>query len=125
MSTPVDYPTIRAALLGRAMELAETWLPGGQLVHNEWVCGNVMGGAGDSLKLSIAKGLWHDWAAAEDTPEAGGDLIHLRAQQLGCSDHEAATQLWSELHLVGDGAPRPAPLPVKAAPRRAGGAGGL
>lgn len=114
----VDYVRLRAELLARADELVARWLPGGQLVKGEWIVGDVRGSAGDSLKVSIGKGLWHDWAAAKDTPEAGGDLIHLRALQLGVPDHQAAVELWRELGLDGQD-PRPSPPPEKPAPRGA------
>lgn len=114
MTDRVDYAALRAELLARAEELVPLWLPGGQIVKGEWTCGDVRGGSGDSLKVHLRKGVWHDWAAADDTPEAGGDLIHLRAQQLGVSDHEAALVLWRELRLVA-GSPPPAKPAARAA----------
>jgi twinkle protein len=68
-----------AALLARdAQAVAEYLLPNGRRQGREWVCGDVEGGAGNSLKIVVdgsKAGVWKDFATDDS-----GDLIGLWMQ---------------------------------------------
>lgn len=76
-----------ASLLAKsAPAVAEMLLPDGKRKGREWVCGDVDGSAGNSLKLCLEggkAGMWKDFATDE-----GGDLIGLwmRARSLSLFD---------------------------------------
>lgn len=96
-----QWETLRRELVARVDELAAAWLPTGSRVGGKWVAGDVHGAPGDSLNLALSgdrAGLWFDHGAAADG-EKSGDLVHLRAVQLGLTDAEAGERLWSELGL--------------------------
>ena len=62
-------------LAGRIEEVAPMLLPGGRRHGNEWLCGDLTGAPGDSLKLSMTgthAGHWRDWATDDH-----GDLVDL------------------------------------------------
>lgn len=66
---------LSAQLVGRIEELAPMLLPGGRRHGNEWICGDLSGGPGDSLKLTMTgahAGQWRDWATDDH-----GDLLDL------------------------------------------------
>jgi hypothetical protein len=113
--SPDQWSTLRAELVARVDELAVAWLPGGRRDGGEWKCGDVHGGVGSSFNLRLTgdkAGLWLDHAASER-----GDLVHLRAVQLGLTDAEAGERLWAELGL--DAAPSTGKPPARpSAPRK-------
>lgn len=66
---------LSARLVDRIEELAPMLLPGGRRHGNEWLCGDLSGNPGNSLKLTMAgphAGQWRDWAT-----EDHGDLVDL------------------------------------------------
>lgn len=66
---------LSARLAGRVEELAPMLLPGGKRHGNEWLCGDLSGGPGESLKLTMTgphAGQWRDWATDDH-----GDLMDL------------------------------------------------
>lgn len=72
-----------ASLLAREVErVAAKLLPDGKRKGAEWVCGDIDGSAGDSLKLRVSgdkAGVWSDFATGES-----GDLIGLWMQTQNC-----------------------------------------
>jgi twinkle protein len=68
--------TIAEKLADRAEEVVSILLPGGKSHGNEWICGDINGGPGDSLKVTLSghhRGQWRDWATEDDR----GDLLDL------------------------------------------------
>jgi hypothetical protein len=114
-----QWETLRRELVARVDELAAAWLPTGSRVGGKWVAGDARGAPGDSLNLALAGdkvGLWFDHGAAAEG-EKSGDLVHLRAVQLGITDAEAGERLWIELGL--DAAPATGKPPARpSAPRK-------
>lgn len=56
--------------------ICQMLLPGGRLEKGQWLCGDLAGGPGDSLKVNLSgphAGHWRDWASDDDK----GDLIDL------------------------------------------------
>lgn len=75
----------------RAESVCSLLLPGGRILKNEWVCGSIQGGEGDSLKVHLQGsyiGSWRDWATDEH-----GDLIDLWRASRGCGRAEAFKQV--------------------------------
>ena len=83
---------ISERLSAQAQTVAALLLPGGKLLGGkEWVCGDVSGKAGESLKVCIYgtyAGQWKDWSTDSDK----GDLIDLWEKAKGCSRAEAVKQ---------------------------------
>ena len=70
-----DVAELKAQLVERMQEVAEFLLPNGQLMGQQWICGDCHGETGRSLKLELygdKPGLWHDFATGQ-----GGDIIDL------------------------------------------------
>lgn len=88
MTSP-DFASVNMAALERYPGLLETWLPGGRMQGQEYVCGSLQGGSGDSCKVNCGTGKWADFA----TGEKGGDGISLFASIHGLSQGEAARRL--------------------------------
>ena len=88
----VDFTLINQAVQAHAAEFCQKHLPGGRIVGNEYVVGDIHGGPGDSCRVNLTSGKWADFAGAEK----GGDLISLRAAQCGVSQVEAAHELARE-----------------------------
>lgn len=87
--TSSDFASINAAALERYPVLLETWLPGGRMQGQEYACGSLQGGPGDSCKVNCGTGKWADFA----TGEKGGDGISLFAAIHGLPQGEAARRL--------------------------------
>lgn len=85
----IDYQSLAKDLLNKSGTLVPWLLPGGKLQGREWVCSNLRGGEGDSLKVNLDTGLWSDFA----TEDKGGDLISLYAAVKGLSQRDAALEL--------------------------------
>lgn len=69
---------IKERLNARALEVCELLLPGGKLENGKWICGDVHGAKGTSLKVSLQgqyAGTFFDWGS--DAAEKSGDLIKL------------------------------------------------
>ncbi len=100
----IDFGGLAADLLAQADSLVPSWLPEGKRQGREWVVGSVKGEAGDSLKINLDKGIWHDFAANH----GGGDLISLYAAIHGMGQGDAAKELGANV----------SPAPVMIAPKR-------
>ena len=63
----MKYPfeTIRATLLARSEHYLRLWFPLGKVRGTEFVLGNIQGDAGDSLKISLVKGIGKDFATGQ------------------------------------------------------------
>ena len=71
----ITVTEISRRLAQRAESVCQMLLPGGRQVKNLYVCGNIHGGEGDSLRVAIDghyAGNWKDWATDEH-----GDLLDL------------------------------------------------
>lgn len=67
---------ISSKLAMQAERVVAHLIPGGKLAGGEWVCGDISGGPGESLKIALQgqhSGSWRDWA----DNDTHGDLIDL------------------------------------------------
>ena len=72
----MDFDSLSTALMSQIRMLLPSWLPGGKLKGNEYVCSSLNGGKGDSFSVNVSTGAWADFA----TPHIrGGDLVALYA----------------------------------------------
>jgi len=91
---------ISERLAAQTLAVCSLLLPGGKLVNGkEWVCGDVTGKPGESLKVCVYgtyMGQWQDWS--NDTDK--GDLIDLWRCVKGCTQAEAIKQAKQWLGIV-------------------------
>lgn len=85
----LDFEGLANYLLGRSMEVITRLLPNGKLRGNEYVCGDLDGGEGDSMRVNTNTGLWAEF----NGNEKGGDLISLYAAKNRIGNGEAAKRL--------------------------------
>ena len=85
----IDFASINEALLKGYSQVLKEWLPGGRIEGKEFICGNLDGKTGNSLKVNLNSGIWCDFA----TGEKGGDPISLYAAIHGSKQAESATEL--------------------------------
>jgi twinkle protein len=88
---------LSAQLVGRIEELAPMLLPGGRKHGNEWICGDLSGAPGDSLKLTMTgghAGQWRDWATDDH-----GDLVDLWRLSRAISAGEAISAVRTYLGI--------------------------
>ncbi len=91
----IPVSEISRRLADQCDAVCQKLLPGGKPIKGEWVCGDVSGGPGDSLKVHLVgshAGQWRDWAAQERR----GDLIDLWRETQGLTQSEsiAAAKEW-------------------------------
>lgn len=86
---PIDFASLAAALLDRADQVVADWLPGGAVCGQEYVCGSLSGGKGESCSVNLRSGAWADFAS----DDRGGDLISLYAAVSGLNNGQAAREL--------------------------------
>jgi predicted P-loop ATPase len=91
----LDFSGLSFQLLSRARILLPKWLPGGTLKGQEYMCGDITGGPGDSFRVNVRTGAWCDFANPDQF--RGGDLISLWAAINNIGQGEAAKQLASEV----------------------------
>lgn len=89
-----DFFGLKQAILARAESLYPSWFPGGRKVGQEWVCGSIQGGPGESFKISFKTGMFCDFA---DPTVRGGDAIAARAIREGIGQFEAAKKIAREI----------------------------
>lgn len=96
----VTLTEISARLASNPLKVAQMLLPAGKLEHGrEWVCGDVTGKPGDSLKVTITgtyAGQWRDWSTDSDH----GDLIDLWRLCKNVTAAEAVKQVKEYLGIV-------------------------
>lgn len=91
---------ISRRLSDRAESVCQILLPGGRQIKDEWVCSDVSGGEGNSLKVHLSgshQGQWRDWASGEH-----GDLIDLWRLSRNISRQEAFRQVKQYLGIRED-----------------------
>lgn len=114
----IDFVRIAEAALSRARELLPEWLPGGRIIGREYVCGNLRGEPGESLKVNLETGKWCDFSEGHK----GGDLTSLYAAIEGVGQGEAAKRLASRLGTADTSSPpdttlRPGKRPAPQTPQ--------
>lgn len=85
-----NFKQVAGMLAQRAEEVARYLLPHGKRVGNEWCVANILGEAGNSLKVHLTgdkSGVWADFAIGD-----GGDLLNLWALKRNRSLKEALTE---------------------------------
>lgn len=97
MATSPSFDEVNAAAQARGLGLLESLLPGGRLHGREYVCGDLTGGPGNSLKVNTDTGKWCDFA----TGDKGGDLVSLYAAVHDLGQGEALRALVVALGLSG------------------------
>ena len=90
------FERIRAEADANALSILCHLLPEGRLDGSEYVCGNVNGLQGKSLKFNIKKGVWNDFAGNADEK---GDIISLWMQARSCKFSLAISQIEEYLNL--------------------------
>lgn len=112
MST--DFTQIASAALSNAEGLLAEWFPNGRRISGEFRMGDIRGGEGNSLAVSLGSGAWQDFA----TSERGGDLISLLAASRSIRQSDAADIIAQRLSLPvnGHAAPGQRPRAASAAP---------
>lgn len=101
----IDFATIKAIALQNIETVLHRWQPGGKIIKNEYQCGTVTGGKGESCSTNINTGVGSDFASGEKW----GDLIDLVAQAEKVQMGEAANILADFLHIT-DNTPPPPPV---------------
>lgn len=106
MTSGYDFEGLKRQLLSQSRSLVAAWLPGGKVRGSEYICGNLHGEPGESLKVNLDSGMWSDFA----TGHKGGDLISLYAAIHSLSQSESYQQLqkYQPIDIV--------PAPVKPKP---------
>lgn len=89
----LNFEGLANFLLGRALQILPSWVPGGRMYGAEYCAATISGGQGDSFKVNTKTGKWADFAS----DEKGGDLISLYAAIHRLEQGEAAKRL-SEAH---------------------------
>lgn len=91
---------ISERLAAQAQTVCSFLLPGGKLVNGkEWVCGDITGAPGESLKVCVFgqyTGQWRDWSNDSDL----GDLIDLWRCVKDCTQAQAIKQAKQWLGIV-------------------------
>lgn len=90
----IDFKALNDSLLRQSSSLVPDWLPGGKIIGNEYACGSLRGGDGQSCRVNLETGKWADFA----TTDKGGDLISLYAAINSKTQIEAARALAEDYH---------------------------
>lgn len=124
----IDVSEISQRLNNRVEAVCQMLLPGGRVVKDQWICGDLNGGEGKSLKVTLAgnhAGNWRDWGASGDDY---GDLLDLWRLTRNLSPGEAVKQAKEFLDIrdpISTASNRtyaPAPKKALSAPPETGGA---
>jgi hypothetical protein len=96
------FQAIKESIKGQYGDVIAAILPGGKVQGNEYVCGSLSGGPGDSCKTNIRTGVGKDFA----TGEAWRDVIDLAAQAWNKTPLDAAYALAKQYGIAvkGNGA---------------------
>lgn len=92
-STNFDH--VNDYLHSRREQILSEWLPGGKIIGNEYVCGDITGGPGQSFKFNMEKRIWTDFAGNE----GGGDYVSLYAEIHQLSQGEALKELVEKYNI--------------------------
>jgi hypothetical protein len=93
----IDFESININALKSAQYLLFRWFPAGRIYGQEFQIGNLRGDCGDSLRISLTKGCWIDFARPDDR---GSDLVALTAARMNLPQREAAKLLCAELGIA-------------------------
>lgn len=107
MSLAPSLSDVNATALAQYPGLLQSLLPGGRLEGREYVCGNLSGAPGKSLKVNIDTGLWSDFAIDGCS---GSDPVSLYAAIHRMKKGEALRELAEALRIpaiANGGSPRP------------------
>lgn len=96
MKNQLSFDEVKREALLRAHELMPRWLPGGSFKGDEYVCSDIRGGQGTSLKFNIKKGFGEDFGIGEKY----GDMIALYAKIYGLSNNDAKRAIEIELGIA-------------------------
>lgn len=88
----MEFEKLAEVLLSQSRILLPGWLPGGRPRGEEYVCGSIRGGKGDSFSVNMNTGRWADFAVPT---LKGGDLISLYAAINNKRQSEAFQELSS------------------------------
>lgn len=94
----VGISEISKMLSARAESITEMLLPRGKRLNGHWICGDVSGSPGESLKINLHGehvGRWQDWASDEK-----GDLLDLWGKVRGVGLPEALRQARQHLGIA-------------------------
>lgn len=86
----IGIDEISRMLAGKGESVTAMLLPGGKRINGHWVCGDLLGSPGQSLKVELNgshTGKWRDWAG-----DGRGDLLDLWAAVRGVPLPEACQQ---------------------------------
>lgn len=108
----MDIKEIARRALNQSESLVSSWLPGGKKQGSEWVCGDLSGTPGGSLKVNLRTGKWADFS----DNEKGGDLVSLYAAINRIGQKEAADKLSHEVFGSSKSAPPPTEVKLKLVP---------
>lgn len=105
----LNFKGLNALLLARAGEFLMQWLPGGRIIGHDYVCGDLHGGPGNSLKFNMRKGIGSDFA----TGETFGDLIDLYSKIEGIAMGDAYKRLSEQVGFKSNPTPSPHKPPIE------------
>ena len=85
------FVKVKAAAQPRLVDIIRHWLPGGQVLGQEYVVRNPRRAdrRPGSFSINTHTGAWADFA----TGDKGRDIISLAAYLAGCSQYEAALKM--------------------------------
>jgi hypothetical protein len=102
---PPDYAGINRAARANAEAVCRRLLPKGVRVGSEWVCGDLSGAKGQSLRVELTgsgAGRWIDFS----TGDRGGDFVSLAAAVKKMPHADAARGLAQMLGVPAEGGAR-------------------
>ena len=85
----LNFDEVKQILQGNVRQILADICPGGRMIGDEWTCGTISGGKGDSFKFNVKSQRWADFA----TDARGGDVISLYACQRSIKQLDAAKEL--------------------------------
>lgn len=89
MTSSIDFKALARELQAQARTLLPVWLPGGKFEGPEYLCADIRGGAGTSLRYNFEKEAGSDFA----TGDTFGDMINLYSKINNLRMFEAAKEL--------------------------------
>ncbi len=90
---------VRQALLNRCPAMLYDWLPDGRQEGRYYVCADITGGRGNSLKVNLKTGRWEDYSQGHQPGTYGSDLVSLYAATKGKEYKEALHELAAMLDI--------------------------
>ena len=97
MSNLVNFDEVNSRVLGNLESLLREWLPAGQKINNEYVCGDWNGTKGESLSINLRTGVGGDFSSGE----MAKDPIDIYCRIFRCDRITAARELAGIFGLEG------------------------